>query len=64
MNADADTTTDHEHRTGMLIRLRPIDRRRLMDIMNARGMTTQAATIRLLLADEAQRIERTRAEHS
>lgn len=64
MDADADTTTDPEQRTGMLIRLRPVDKRRLLEIMDARGMTTQAATIRLLLADEAERIERARAARS
>lgn len=47
-----------EPTTGMLVRLRPADRRRLAAIMAARGMTTAAATIRLLLADEAARLER------
>jgi hypothetical protein len=43
-----------------LIRLRAVDKRRLIAIMAARGMTTQVATIRLLLADEAERLERER----
>lgn len=51
---------DGHEAKAMLIRLRAVDKRRLIAIMDARGMTTQVATIRLLLADEAERLERER----